>query len=284
MGKRKRADSATAPDDSSSDESGVELPAVEKNKKWVNRQRVLVFASRGITYLHRHLMEDLRRILPHSKPETKKEKSAALTSINEICEMRNCNKCIYFEGRKKEDLYMWASSVPDGPSMKFLVENIHTLKELKLTGNCLKGSRALLVFNKDFDSSPHLQLMKELFVQLFGTPRYHPKSQPFIDHVLVFTFLDKKVWIRNYQILEEKGALAEIGPRLVLNPIKIFQGSFCGQTIWENPHYISPNLLRRRLKEARSLKYKGRVEQKKGHEARRPETSYPTQPVDDIYS
>ena len=43
-----------------------------------------------------------------------------------------------------------------------------------------------------------------------------------------------KVWFRNYQILEETGSLAEIGPRMVLNPIKIFEGSFSGQTIWEN--------------------------------------------------
>ena len=37
--------------------------------------------------------------------------------------------------------------MPSGPSAKFLVENIHTLEELKLTGNCLKGSRPLLNFD-----------------------------------------------------------------------------------------------------------------------------------------
>ena len=27
--------------------------------------------------------------------------------IFQICEMKNCSKCIYFEAKKKEDLYMW---------------------------------------------------------------------------------------------------------------------------------------------------------------------------------
>ena len=43
--------------------------------------------------------------------------------ILQICEMKNCNKCILFEGRMKRDLYMWIANVPDGPSAKFLVEN-----------------------------------------------------------------------------------------------------------------------------------------------------------------
>ena len=37
--------------------------------------------------------------------------------------MKNCKKCIFFEMKKKKDLYMWVSNVPNGPSAKFLVEN-----------------------------------------------------------------------------------------------------------------------------------------------------------------
>ena len=35
----------------------------------------------------------------------------------------------------------------------------------------------------------------------------------------------------------------EIGPRFVLNIIKIFQGSFGGPTLFENPHFQSPNMV-----------------------------------------
>ena len=46
-----------------------------------------------------------------------------MVTINEICEIRNCTKCIFFENRKRQDLYMWVSNIPKGPSAKFLVEN-----------------------------------------------------------------------------------------------------------------------------------------------------------------
>jgi len=289
-GKAKASNGADSEDSDLDDTKVIRIEEVRqsdevvRNAKWVNRQRVLIFASRGITFLHRHLMEDLRRILPHSKSENKREKRGKLSDINEICEMRNSNKCIYLEGKKKEDLYMWMTNVNEGPSMLFLVENIHTMRELKLTGNCLKGSRALLIFNDEFDAAPHLQVTKELLTQIFGTPAFHPKSQPFTDHIITFAVLDKKIWIRNYQILEEKGALAEIGPRFLLNPIKIFAGSFQGQTLWENQSYISPNVLRRRLRSVASVRYKDRVEQRKGHEARKPDVSYPVNEADDVFA
>ena len=66
--------------------------------------------------------------------------------VNEIAEMKNCNKCILFESRRKTDLFVWVGGVPRGPSAKFAVENVHTMAELKMTGNCLKGSRPLLSF------------------------------------------------------------------------------------------------------------------------------------------
>ena len=53
-------------------------------------------------------------------------------------------------------------------SPQFLVENVHTKGELKMTGNCLKASRPFLSFDKNFDSHPHLVLIKELFIQERG--------------------------------------------------------------------------------------------------------------------
>ncbi len=57
------------------------------------------------------------------KKEPKMESKDPTVVINEICEMKNCNKCIFFENRKRQDLYMWLSNAPNGPSAKFLVEN-----------------------------------------------------------------------------------------------------------------------------------------------------------------
>lgn len=38
-------------------------------------------------------------------------------------------------------------------------------------------------------------------LQTFSTPRYHPKSQPFVDHVFTFTIADNRIWFRNYQVI-----------------------------------------------------------------------------------
>lgn len=116
-----------------------------------------------------------------------------------------------------------------------------------MTGNCLKGSRPLLSFDDNFTTHAHYSLLKELLTQIFGVPNHHPKSQPFFDHVYTFSILDNRIWFRNFQILTEDGGLAEIGPRFVLNPVKIFAGSFGSDTLWDNPHYISPAKVMKQL-------------------------------------
>ncbi len=67
------------------------------------------------------------------------------------------------------------------------------MDELKLTGNCMKGSRPILSFDKSFEEREELNLIKHLFVDVFGTPRGHPKSKPFVDRVMGFYYGDGKV-------------------------------------------------------------------------------------------
>jgi len=228
----------------------------------------------------------LKQLLPHCKSEPKMESKDSTLVVNEICEVKNCNKCIFLENRKRKDLYMWLSNVPNGPSVKFLVENLHTMQEMRMTGNCLKGSRPLLSFDPMFDKLIHYSLLKELLVQIFGVPNHHPKSQPFYDHVLTFNILENKIWFRNYQIVEEDGSLAEIGPRFVLNPIKIFDSSFGGRVLYSNPHYVSPNRHRRELRNDVSDKYKDRISSKKNKELREPKgTAYgDVDQYDDVFN
>jgi len=263
---------------------GSEDEPKPKKIKWTNKSRVLVLSARGIGHRGRHLLQDIEAMMPHSKSDSKMQKKESLFDINEIAEMKNCEKCLLFEGRKGKDVFMWAANVARGPSVKFEVENIHTMAELKMTGNCLRTSRPLLSFDLAFTTEPHWQIIKELFVQTFSVPNHHPKSQPFIDHVYTFSLVDGKIWFRNFQILEETGSLAEIGPRMVLNPIKIFEGSFCGQTIWENNSYITPNSKRAMLKKVKSQKYQDKMEAKAAYEAGRPtEPTYKTDENDMVF-
>lgn len=239
--------------------------------------------ARGISYRDRHLLRDLKNLMPHHKAEPKMERWKTFAVINEMCEMKHCDKALLFEGRHKRDLYMWLSHSPNGPSAKFLIESLSTMGELRLTGNCLKGSRPLLSFNEEFTKESHLKVIKELLTQVFGVPNQHPKSQPFIDRVYTFIYLDKRIWFRHYQILSEDGGLVEIGPRFVMNPVKIFEESFSGATLWENQDYVSPARYRQMLRKESKYRYMNRTEQKVQKEVTRPKISYKLDEYNDIF-
>ena len=69
--------------------AGVKAPSAKRTlgqKK--NKQKVLIFATRGITTSYRHLMDDLRLLIPHGKKENKLDAKDKLNIINEICEMK----------------------------------------------------------------------------------------------------------------------------------------------------------------------------------------------------
>ncbi|KAI1323836.1 ribosome biogenesis protein BRX1 [Xylariaceae sp. FL0255] len=258
-----------------------------------NKQRVLILSSRGVTYRHRHLLKDLADMMPHGRKDAKFDQKKRLSELCELAELYNCNNVMFFEARKGQDLYLWLSKTPNGPTVKFHVTNIHTMEELAFKGNCLKGSRPILSFDKAFDDEPHLQLIKQLFLQIFGVPPAAKRSKPFIDHVLAFSVADGKIWMRNYQVgesepeakkagdadEEEEGdgkkkkshkvdrtkerdiQLIEIGPRCVLEPIIIQEGSFGSAILYHSKHFVSPNQVRAELRQKKATKHNSRAEQ-----------------------
>lgn len=166
------------------------------------------------------------------------------------------------------------------------------MEELAFSGNCLKGSRPILSFDKTFDTEPHLQVIKQLFLQIMGVPPLQKRSKPFIDHVLSFSVADGRIFLRVYQVQEteptkkdsaegeeaaeeskkrkskqaDKGkeldiSLLEIGPRCVLQPIIIQEGSFGGALLYENKHFVSPNQVRADLRRKGAAKGNSRAEQ-----------------------
>ena len=285
----KRAKTESEKGSSKQGKSGTATPSVRR-LVWRNKQRTLMMSNRQITSRYRHLQQDLVDLLPHSKKDAKLDSKDEIRVANEIAEMRDCTTCIFFECRKHTDLYMWVSKTPNGPSAKFLVSNVHTMAEMKLIGNCLKGSRHLMCFDAAFESQPHLALIKELLSQSFGVPAGHPKSKPFVDHILSFHYLDDRIWFRNFQIIEKQVGkndyeteLMETGPRFVLTPIRILAGSFGGPTLYQNPEYVSPNMMRSMEKRRHQDKYKERVEKTRRTRVKERRKQLPLDTVDDLY-
>lgn len=159
-------------------------------------------------------------------------------------------------------------------------------------GNCLKGGRGVVVFDKSFDekgpeaASPtgteYRGLIREMLRKVFCVPKRGVKGmKPFIDRIIGVFGVDGKIWIRVYEIRESEAAsknkdeqteykkvakgakatsgpevsLVEIGPRFVLTPIVILEGSFGGPVIYENKEYVSPNQVRRDIRLEKASRY-----------------------------
>ena len=229
---------------------------------------------------HRHLLSDLHSLLPHTYKDTKldtKSSNNYNSTLNAIADLHACNYIFFLEARKHgQDLYLWLARPPNGPTVKFSVNNVHTMGELGFGGNCLKGGRGVVVFDKSFEDdlrhgNEYKQLMREMLSGVFCVPARGVRGmKPFIDRIIGVFNLDGKLWIRVYEIREadkksqEDGkstnevSLVEIGPRFVLTPIVILEGSFGGPVIYENKEYVSPNQIRSEARIRRAGKYERR--------------------------
>lgn len=134
-----------------------------------------------------------------------------------------------------------------------------------------------------------------------------------------FFVADGKVWVRNYQIVdkgdgsstalnrkiesagngaagggsgggesatgtEDPLSLVEMGPRFVLNPIRVFAGSFGGPTLYTNAAYVSPNDVRSARKRKAGNKFEDRQDAKKIIRGKKAEPAVPRGPLDDVFS
>jgi ribosome biogenesis protein BRX1 len=235
----------------------VSFRRTSTDKQATNKQKCLVVCTRNVSSRNRHLMIDLQNLMPHARPHPKIEMRIDVgDQLQELAGLHRCNSVMYLEARKREAAFLWLAQAPDGPSVKLELLNVHTSSELRMAGNCLKFSRPLLHFDREFDNIPHLRIIKSLLVQGFNTPLYHPKSKPFVDHMLCFFHLDGKIWFRNYQLAPEKKIvdveMMEVGPRFILNPIAVFDGCCRGAVLWRNPDAIAPSE-RRKSKKLRAL-------------------------------
>lgn len=267
-------------------EPAAEPPALALRKAPASRRaKVLALISHGSTTKFTALMEDWVCLLPHVKKDCKLEQKDRVDTIAEIAELAGCSRALFFEVRKHQDLYLWAGAVPAGPTVKFHVQAVHSMDELSLTGNCLRGSRGLVAFDAGFGEGapPHLRLVRQVLTEAFGVPEGHPRSKPFVDHVHSFA-LDAagKVHYRHYQLVNEAdGAdggrrsqagqmLVEIGPRCALTIIRIFDGPFGGPTLYANSGFVSPNHvraeLRRQMGDRYARKITARAAMRKRHE------------------
>ena len=120
--------------------------------------------------------------------------------------------------------------------------------------------------------------------------------------MFLFKFFILQIWVRNYQIVEEQPTnakeareqrkntgsdratnLVEIGPRFVLNPIRIFRGCFGGQTLYQNSDYVNPNVIRSEARRMKGRSYEQRKGAERMRKKRREEIVVPEDPLGDVF-
>jgi ribosome biogenesis protein BRX1 len=77
--------------------------------------------------------------------------------------------------------------------------------------------------------------------------------------------------------------LVEIGPGFVLNPIRIFCGSFGGQTLFQNPDFVLPNKICSMEKKRKGMPYEQRKESQKKCKTRQEQLVLPEDPLDSVF-
>lgn len=69
-------------------------------------------------------------MMPHGRKDAKFDSKSRLSELNELAELYNCNNVLFFEARKGQDLYIWLSKVPNGPTVKMHLQNCKTSIQL----------------------------------------------------------------------------------------------------------------------------------------------------------
>jgi ribosome biogenesis protein BRX1 len=113
---------------------------------------------------------------------------------------------------------------------------------------------------------------------------------------LSFTLADGRIWFRHYQMIEKKKnetneshsneelSLVEIGPRFVMNLVRILDGSFSGSTLYENPTFVTPNTSRKLVKMEKQSAYKARQKAVEDRKEKSIMNTLPKDPLADVFA
>ncbi|KAF5887370.1 ribosome production factor 2, partial [Clarias magur] len=127
------------------------------------------------------------------------------------------------------------------------IEKFTALKELKNT-KCAEGTKPMLVFAGElFETDKEYTRLRSVLTDFFRGPSVSAVRLAGLDHVLHFTALDGKIYLRSYKVLLKKSGcrtprieLEEMGPSLDL--------------VVRRTHLSSDDLYRTALRQPRGVK------------------------------
>lgn len=197
--------------------------------------RPLMITKKGASFKSITILEDLIKMVPHSRRDTPVLKSE-MHDLEIVASDDRCDTIFLLETNNKTDSYFWAARTHEGPSVRMAMREGVSIRDLRQLGNCLKGSRPIITIDPELKQHPQTNLATELLIRVFSVPKGNLNAKPFVDHVLSFVYVDHCILVRIYQVRWDSDiVLVEIGPRLTLEPDLILAGTFRGSKIWNKP-------------------------------------------------
>ncbi len=62
--------------------------------------------------------------------------------------------------KRKINFSLWVGRYPEGPTMKFQIDGIVHVRDIKFQGNSVKGARHIISFDSKMDSDPKMRVAK----------------------------------------------------------------------------------------------------------------------------
>eukprot|EP00917_Polyrhabdina_sp_WS-2016_P000289 GHVP01000634.1.p1 GENE.GHVP01000634.1~~GHVP01000634.1.p1 ORF type:complete len:264 (+),score=34.92 GHVP01000634.1:212-1003(+) len=258
-----------------------------------SNKRTLVSTSRTLGMRERHVVDDIIKIMPHSKKTARFDIRKDMSELNEVISLNKADNGIYVERNHKEGVSnLWISNGLSEPSIKFQLIGSESIKEMRSDGNCFILSTPILSFENSFNRYKEYIIIKNSLIGIFGTPKHHKKSNnkkliDQYDRMFHFSIVDGKIWFRHYGINSDRNTgtlndikgegiskgnsrgnsiddsidrgignniannlsnnidILEIGPRIIITPMKILSGSFKGDVLWETGGTMTEDIIER---------------------------------------
>ncbi|XP_043918667.1 ribosome production factor 2 homolog [Protopterus annectens] len=174
------------------------------------------------------------------------------TSLEFFSKKSDCSLFLFGSHNKKRPNNLVFGSLFDYHTLDMIelgIEKFVSLHSIK-NSKCPEGTKPMLIFAGDvFETDGDYRRLKSLFIDFFRGPTVPSVRLAGLEHVIHFTALDGKIFMRSYKVLLKKSGcrtprieLEEMGPSL--------------DFVLRRTHLASDDLYKRALKQPKALKPK----------------------------
>ncbi|GFQ91595.1 ribosome production factor 2 homolog [Trichonephila clavata] len=157
---------------------------------------------------------------------------------NDMAPMEDASPLEFYCGKKDASLFMFGSHNKKRPNnlvagrlfnhnildiFEFGMEEFKPMKDFKVS-KIARGTKPMLLFTDGFDETQDTKRLKNFFIDFFRGPVIEKINLKGLEHLLVFSLVNKKILFRSYRVDMKKDEdskvplveLTEVGPHMNL--------------------------------------------------------------------